>query len=95
MLQVPLFVEQGGTAPAANAVGAGVPQVSYAAVQGSGDGGYAYQQPYGNMYDYDVYAAAGLWPQPTYQAPMAADVPMDAGSGYGGPVPTSLADGRP
>ncbi|MFD4502233.1 ABC transporter ATP-binding protein [Streptomyces sp. NPDC058457] len=89
-LRLPLFVDQGG-APAAGTVGTvgavGVPQASYAGAQGGGDGGYAYQQPYGNMYDYNVYAAAGLWPQPMYEAHIE--------TGYGADVPTTLPDGRP
>ncbi|MEU1159773.1 ABC transporter ATP-binding protein [Streptomyces sp. NPDC005921] len=82
-LRLPLFVQQGGPAPApapaAEAVGVGVgtPQ---------GDG-YAYQQPYGNMYDYNVYAAAGLWPQPMYEPHIQP--------AYGADVPTTLPDGRP
>ncbi|MFF7982152.1 ABC transporter ATP-binding protein [Streptomyces sp. NPDC007901] len=80
-LRLPLFVQQGGPAPApaAEAVGVGV-----GAPQGDG---YAYQQPYGNMYDYNVYAAAGLWPQPVYEAHIQA--------AYGADVPTTLPDGRP
>ncbi|MGW5655392.1 ABC transporter ATP-binding protein [Streptomyces humi] len=62
-LRLPLFAEH--TAPPAQQP---APQVSYAGAQADGVGGYAYQQPYGNMYDYDVYAAAGLWPQPMYEA---------------------------
>ena len=103
-LRLPLFAEQGGAAPAAGAVGVGAPQASYAGAHGGGDGGYAPQQPYGNMHDYDynVYAAAGLWPQPMYEAHMgsahmeAAHMePAHTEADYGANVPTTLPDGRP
>ncbi|WP_240528608.1 ABC transporter ATP-binding protein [Streptomyces humi] len=68
-LRLPLFAEH--TAPP---VQQPAPQVSYAGARADG---YAYQQqPYGNAhpydYDHDVYAAAGLWPQPMYEAHMGA-----------------------
>ncbi|MEU9452100.1 ABC transporter ATP-binding protein [Streptomyces sp. NPDC048277] len=107
-LRLPLFVEQGAPAEAAAQApyAATAAQAPYAAAaaQGAG-GGYAYQQPYGNVYDYDydAYAAAGLWPQPMYQAPMESAMPMEAvpmeaahmDAGYGATVPTTLSDGRP
>ncbi|MGW4908726.1 ABC transporter ATP-binding protein [Streptomyces sp. NPDC004270] len=93
-LRLPLFTDQG--APVAEPMP--VPQASYAGAQG---GGYGYQQPYGNMYDYDhnydVYAAAGLWPQPMYESHTEA-AHMEAAHmdvGYGADVPTTLPDGRP
>lgn len=54
------------------------------------------------MYDYDAYAAAGLGPQPVYEASTEAphtesahveSVPIQAH--YGANVPTVLPDGRP
>ncbi|MEU2777412.1 ABC transporter ATP-binding protein [Streptomyces sp. NPDC007162] len=81
-LRLPLFVEHGGAAPMADAVGVGAPQ---------GDG-YAYQQPYGDTYDYNVDAAAGLWPRPAYEA---GAQPMPVPGEYGAAVPTALPDGRP
>ncbi|MFE5032340.1 ABC transporter ATP-binding protein [Streptomyces sp. NPDC056683] len=99
-LRLPLFVDQAGTAPAAvGTMAAGMPQASCAGAQSDG---YTYQQPYGNMYDYDAYEAAGLWPQPVYEASMEPahmesahmeSVPMQAD--YGANVPTVLPDGLP
>ncbi|WP_181805760.1 ABC transporter ATP-binding protein [Streptomyces shenzhenensis] len=106
-LRLPLFVEQGGAAGAAGAVEARVPHASYAGAQGDGGSGYAPQQPYGNMYDYNVYAAAGLWPQPMYEAHVGSAhmgsthmeaahmAPAPTEAGYEAGVPTTLPDGRP
>ncbi|WP_398928634.1 ABC transporter ATP-binding protein [Streptomyces sp. Ag109_O5-1] len=100
-LRMPLFIEQSAPAQAvaqapyaAASVTAATAATAAVSAQGVG-GGYGYQQPYGNVYDYNAYAVAGLWPQPMYDThtdPVyAADVPTVLPEA----IPTSLPDGRP
>ncbi|MEV7392244.1 ABC transporter ATP-binding protein [Streptomyces sp. NPDC091215] len=97
-LRMPLFIEQSApveaVAQAPYAAASATAATVAAPAQGVG-GGYGYQQPYGNVYDYNAYAAAGLWPQPVYDThtdPVyAADVPTVLPEA----IPTSLPDGRP